>query len=161
MASSDDQVMPPLTDSTPRREQLEGQATVTNGNAANLRKTHPNLWRAVMAFAAVNALLGLNFLILQPTFLIYNRSNYWWGAIFLTLAACKIVFLNLYRNLHLLRVTMACEVSFMMVIALGTTQPFFEGEGSLQLPILYLGMCVLEMPLLLEPFINPWTARRD
>lgn len=69
-----DRVIPVLTDDTPRRDRIEGQTPVTVVDA-DLRKTHPNLWRSVMAFAAVNALLGLNFMILQPTFLIYNRPT--------------------------------------------------------------------------------------
>lgn len=157
----DPQLVPTLTDKTPTSDRVEGQAAVIDGRTVNVRKTHPNLWRSVMAYAAINALLGLNFILLHPTFLIYETSNYVWGGTFLTLAAAKIVFLNLYRHLGAVRVAMAAEIAFMFFIAVGATEPFLDGIGSLQNPILYVGLAVLELPLLLEPFINPWTARRD
>lgn len=153
-------VVPALTTETAARDLVTGQDAIVNGTI-DVRKTHPNLWRSVMLYASVNMLLGLNFLVLQPTFLIYDQSNYLWGVIFLAAGLAKVVFLNFYRSLRNVRLTMAFEVSFMFFIALGATQPFLEGEGSLQLPILYVGMALLELPMLIEPFVNPWTARRD
>lgn len=153
-------VVPALTSETAARDLVTGQDAIVNGTI-DVRKTHPNLWRSVMLYASVNMLLGLNFLVLQPTFLIYDQSNYLWGVIFLAAGLAKVVFLNFYRSLRNVRLTMAFEVSFMFFIALGATQPFLEGEGSLQLPILYVGMALLELPMLIEPFVNPWTARRD
>jgi hypothetical protein len=160
MSDSDPQLVPTLTASTPKRDQVAGQGDVSNGTP-DIRKTHPLLWRAVMAYAAICGFLGLNFIFFHPAFLLYHQSNYWWGAIFLILCISKIVFLNLYRNLHLMRVTMACEVSFMLFLALGATEPVWTSSASLQLPILYIGLAILEIPLILEPFVNPWTARRD
>jgi hypothetical protein len=153
--------MPVLTNRTSRFHRVAGQGPVVNGAVIDIRKTHPNLWLLVMTYGGVCTLLGLNFLFLSPTFLLWQTPNYVWGVVFMFLACAKFVFLNVYRNLRLVRLTMAAEVGFMLFIALGATEPFLTGKGSLQLPILYVGMALLELPLLLEPFINPWTARRD
>lgn len=126
----------------------------------DIRKTHPNLYWLVMTLALVGLALGLNFIFLHPTFPIYGASNYLWGGIFLGIAFGKIISLNLYRRLRLVRGIMAFAVAYMMFLALGTMQPYLEGVGSLQLPILYAGMSALQIPLLLEPFINPRTAKR-
>lgn len=127
----------------------------------DIRKTHPNLYWLVMTVAIMDVALGLNFIILQPTFSIYAAPNVLWGMIFLGIGVSKLVSLNLYRRLRLVRASMAVAVAYMMFLGLGTTQPWLEGSGSLQLPILYMSMSALQIPLLLEPFINPWTAKGD
>jgi hypothetical protein len=130
----------------------------TNGTI-NLRNTHPGLYRATMVAATASILLGLNFFFLTPTFQVYEASYTIWASVFLGLGVFKIVFLNARRNLKLVRLFMALSVSFLLFFGIGTMQPWIEGEGSLQLPILYLALALLQLPLLLEPFINPWTAR--
>lgn len=132
---------------------------VVNGSI-NVRLTHPNLYYTIMVFAIVSLILGLNFLVLHPTFLIYNQPNWLWGSIFVIIAVIKLIFLNFYRRLKPMRATMAFAVGYSLFLAGGTMQPFFEGQGSLQLPIMYAALAALQYPLLLEPFINPWTARR-
>jgi hypothetical protein len=135
------------------------EALVVQG-AIKLRLTHPNLYRTVMLFAVLSIALGLNFWILAPTFWIYDQPNALWGTIFLVLGIAKIVFLNFYRRLRAVRATMAFAVAYFLFLSVGTSQPFVEGQGSLQLPIVYLFCAVIQIPLLLEPFINPWTAKR-
>ena len=44
-------------------------------------------------------------------------------------------------------------------LAVGTGEPWLEGCGSLQLPILYAGLALLQVPLMREPFVNPVTAK--
>lgn len=132
---------------------------VVNGTI-NVRLTHPNLYYTIMVFAISSLILGLNFLLLNPTFLIYNQPNWIWGSIFVATAATKLIFLNFYRRLKPMRATMAFAVGYCLFLAGGTMQPFFEGKGSLQLPIMYLALAALQYPLLMEPFINPWTAKR-
>lgn len=132
---------------------------IVNGSIY-LWHTHPNLYLAVTTLAAINIALGLNFVFLQPTFLIYDSPNLLWGLIFLTLGVGKLVFLNVVRKLKAVRAVMAFAVAYMIFLGVGTTTPFFEGSGSLQLPIMYLSLAALQIPLIVEPFINPWTARR-
>lgn len=142
---------------------------VVNGSI-NVRKTHPALYRLVMSTAVIHIALGLNFLVgqdvlgllpFQPTFFVWDMPNWVWAALFLAIGLGKVVFLNLYRNLWLTRATMGFSVAYLLFFAVGTMQPAVEGKGSLQLPILYVGLVAVLVPLLLEPFINPWTARRD
>lgn len=128
-------------------------------SAIDIRKTHPNFYWLVMTLSLVGIALGLNFIFNSPTFPIYAASNYLWGVIFLAIGFSKIVFLNFYRNPNLVRAIMAFAIAYMMFLALGTTQPFIEGVGSLQLPILYAGLSALQVPLLLEPFYNPATRK--
>lgn len=134
---------------------------IGGGSAINIHKTHPNLYWLVMILALIDLALGCNFIFLNPTFPIFDAPNEVWGGIFLALGAGKIVSLNFYRRLRLVRGIMAFAVSYIMLLAFGTTQPYLEGVGSLQLPILYAGMAAIQIPLLVEPFVNPWTAKAD
>jgi len=133
---------------------------VINGSI-RVRKTHPNLYRMIMLLAVLCLLLGLNFVVLHPTFLIYDQSNYLWGIIFFVIGTSQIVFLNFYPRLKMVRLSMSISVGYFLFLAMGTCQPFFAGVGSLQLPILYGAMAIIHLPLLFEPFINPWTAERE
>lgn len=128
-------------------------------NEIDIRKTHPNFYWLVMTLATIAVLLGLNFIINQPTFLIHNAPNTLWGGIFLALGSGEIIFMNFYRRLRLVRACIAFGFTYTMVLAWGTTQPFFDGVGSLQLPILYAGLSVVQIPLMLEPVVNPLTRR--
>lgn len=131
-----------------------------DADTIDIRKTHPNLYWLVVILAVVQIALGLNFIINQPTFPIFSGPNELWASIFLVIGFGKLIALNLYRRLRLVRAFMALAVAYMMFLALGTTQPFLEGAGSLQLPILYAGLSALQIPLLLEPFVNPWTSKK-
>lgn len=125
----------------------------------NVRKTHPNLYWVLMFLAATGIALGLNFILLQPTFLIWDAPNVLWGAIFLVVSFARLIALNIYRRLRWVRATMFFSAAYMGFLAIGTSQPFIEGSGSLQLPIIYAGMTLLQVPLLFEPFVNPVTAK--
>lgn len=129
--------------------------------AIDIRKTHPNLYWLVMTLAFIEIALGLNFIILHPTFPIYGASNYIWGVIFLMIGFGKIVALNVYRRLRLVRAIMASAAFYMLFLSLGATQPFLEGVGSLQNPILYAGLAAVQIRLLVEPIWNPVTAKVD
>lgn len=130
-------------------------------NTINLRKTHPNLYRSIMTFAAVSIGLGLNFWLANPTFNPYNIQKEIVGSIFLSLGLGKVIFLNFWRNLWMVRTIMGTEVAFMMFWGVGTTITFFQGKTSLQLFCLYVGLSVFEVWLLLEPFANPLTGHHD
>lgn len=134
-------------------------ALVVNGQI-NLHRTHPNLYLGISTFALIDLALGVCFLVFTPTFQVYGMPYQLWGVIYLVLGICQIIFLNFYRSLPLVRVTMACSITFALFFGVGTLQPVFEGNASPQLMILYAGVAALQLPLLLEPFINPWTAKR-
>lgn len=142
-------------------EDVAGRPAVpTNGNI-NLRKTHPGLYRATMVSALGSIGLALNFFFLTPTFQVYDVSYFIWATVFLGLGISKIVFLSIRRNLKLARLIMASSIAFLLFFGIGTMEPWTMDEGSLQLPWLYLWLACLELPLLLEPFINPWTAKGE
>lgn len=130
-----------------------------NADEINVRKTHPNLYWLLMVLSLVGIALGANFILLQPTFLIFDAPNVLWGVLFLASSFARMISLNIYRRLRWVRATMAFSVAYMAFLSVGTGQPFWEGTGSLQLPILYAGMALLQVPLLVEPFINPETAK--
>jgi hypothetical protein len=135
------------------------ESLVVNGRV-DVRKTHPTLYRQSMLFGIGNVVLGVNFHVFTPTFLVYGLPNWVWGTAFIALGIGEVFFLNVYRRLDMARLVMALCVAYTSVFALGTMQPALEGKGSLQLPILYGLLVVWKLLLLLEPFINPWTARR-
>lgn len=130
-----------------------------NDAEINVRKTHPNLYWLLMFLAATGIALGLNFIILSPTFPIFDTPNVIWGATFIVVSIARLIALNVYRRLRWVRATMAFSAAYMAFLAIGTGQPFVEGSGSLQLPIIYAGMALLQVPLLFEPFVNPVTAK--
>lgn len=132
-----------------------------NGGEINIRKTHPFVYRLIMSMAFVSLALGWNFIQNQPTFLIYDLPNVLWGGIFLAVGLGQILALNFYRRLRLVRASLAFSAAYMAVLAWGTSTPYREGTGSLQLPIFYAGWCLIQLPMLFEPFINPWTARSN
>ena len=125
-----------------------------------MRKTHPNFYWVLMLLAATGIALGCNFIFLQPAFLIWDGPNELWGGIFLVISVAKIVALNVYRRLRWLRATMAFTAAYMAFLAVGTAEPYVNGVGSLQLPILYVGLALFQVPLLMEPFVNPETAKQ-
>lgn len=136
------------------------QAIVVNGEI-DIRKTHPNLYWMVMIVAVVCVLLAANFFWLKPAFEVFHLSNYVWATAFLALGVAKILFLNVYINLHAVRMTMGFSVGYIFFFAVGTCEPWIDGEGSLQLPIIYLGMAAVQFVMLIEPFLNLWTAKRE
>lgn len=130
-------------------------------NQVNLRKSHPTLYRSITTFALLSIALGLNFIFTTPTFNPYGIPLWIIGSIFITLGCLKLIFLNLYRNLGIVRVVMAAEVGFMVFWGIGSTITFSQGKTSLQLFVLYVGMAVFELFLMVEPFFNPMTAKQD
>lgn len=146
------------TDGTPKQ--------VLNG-AINVRLTHPGLFFLMALSGVVFILQGLNFVaaaagfyIPEPTFLIFRQSNYLWGGIFLALGVSKLFFLSVHKNLLFLLVTQALALTYSLCLIVGTSQPFADKTGSLQLPIWIAGWSALLTFLLLEPFINRTTSRQ-
>lgn len=81
------------------------------------------------------------------------------GTIFLLIGLVKLVFLNYFRNLKLVRVALAANIGFMLLWGVGTSFTFFQGRTSLQLFVLYMGLAVLELWLLQESPVNPMTEK--
>jgi hypothetical protein len=128
----------------------------------NLKQTHPNLYRGFMAYGLLSVALGLNFLVLNPTFEPFGIPKDLCGVVFLALGLSQLVWLNVVRHTALLRLTMAATIGVMFFWAAINTAEFFRlGQTSLQLPIVFYGLAALGMPLLTEPSTNPLTSQEE
>jgi len=134
-------------------------AELLNGGRVDLRKTHLNLWRMVLLLALGELLLGANFLWLQPTYPIFHAPNELWGVCFVVIALAQALALLISHSLPLVRGCMSVAVAYILIVAVGACEPWLDGVGSLQLAILYAGMAVIQLPLILEPFLNPMTNK--
>jgi hypothetical protein len=133
---------------------------LNNGRATWLSRTHPNLYKAFTVYALISLALGFNFIFLKPTFDPLNIPKGLIGVIFVGLGMTKLILLNVYRDLRLLRLVMAIAIGVMLFWTGALTLAFFKlGQTSLQLPLTYLGLSVLGMPLLVEPPLNPLTDK--
>lgn len=126
----------------------------------NIRKSHPALYRAIMTFACMGVALAVNFWFSKPTFNPYGVPKEYIGIVFAVLGSGLIIFLNVFHNLRLVRMMLAASVSFTFFWGLSNAQQFFAGNASLQLPILYVAISLLQVPLLIEPPVNPMTEKR-
>lgn len=137
----------------------EPLSKISNGLPTDhLRDTHPNLYRSMMTTGLIEFALGLNFLLTTPTFQQFGIHKNIIGTGFLLLGLAYVVFLNIYRSIRIARLLTVIGATFMVFWGVGTTETFFAGRSSLQLCILYFGLAALQVPLLLEPFLNPVTA---
>lgn len=125
----------------------------------DIHKRHPNLYYMITVFCFLNIALGFNFYFSQPTFDPLHIHKNVIGTIFMVLGVSKLLFLNVSRNLKVLRALMAFGVGLLFFWGLANTQQFFAGKSSLQLPLLYLALSFLQFPMLIEPAVNPVTQK--
>lgn len=128
---------------------------------ADIRKSHPSLFYTMLIIAVVCIGEGVNFLSSTPTFKPYNISFTLIGSIFLAIGLSELVFLNLYRNLFLLRLTVSLSSGFLLFWGITNTQQSFAGKASFQLPILLIGLALVQLRTLQEPSVNPITMKKD
>lgn len=129
-------------------------------SGVNIRKSHPTLYRSIMALALMRVALAFNFWFARPTFTPYGIHKNWAGIVFVALGLSQLVFLHLFRDVNKIRLVLALSGAVMLVWGLVNTQQFFAGNASLQLPILYVGIAALQLVLLLEPIVNPMSERK-
>lgn len=125
-----------------------------------IRKTHPGLYRSLMVFGATGVALGLNFLFSTPTFNPYGINKAVIGAVFMTLGVGQVAALNVFHNLRMVRIVLAVSLGVTFFWGLSNAQQFFAGRASLQLPILYVALALLQLPLLIESPVNPMTEKK-
>lgn len=127
----------------------------------NLKRSHPNLYKAYLVYAFLCISLGLNFIFLNPTFDPLDISKQVPGYIFLLLGVATLFFLRVYRNATWLRVTMASIITVMFFWCGALVFDFFRlAQTSLQLPITFAALGALGIPLMIEPPINPTTSEK-
>jgi len=139
--------------------QVTAERQRSDASGVNLRKTHPTLYRTYMTFALISIGLGLNFLLTNPTFNPYHIDKAIIGSIFVFIGLIKLVFLNIFRHLRLIRIALAINIAFMIFWGVGSSFTFFQGKTSLQLFVLYIGLSALELWLLQESPVNPMTEK--
>lgn len=127
----------------------------------HLNKTHPSLYYAIMTLGVMNVCLALNFFFTTPTFNPYGIPKNYVGCVFALIGASQLFFLNIMRDLRAVRISLAVSISFMCFWGLSNTQQFFNGKSSLQLPILFLAISILQIPLLTEAPVNPTTRHKQ
>lgn len=126
----------------------------------DIRRTHPNLYGAYLMYGLLCVALGLNFLFLNPTFDPLNVPKQVPGGVFLVLGTCLLTFLNVRRSATLLRAAMASLIGVFLFWTGALTLDFFRlGQTSLQLPITFLALGALAIPLTIEPLVNPVTSK--
>lgn len=126
--------------------------------SVSLRTTHPNLFRALLTVAIMQVGLAANFFARTPAFIPYGMSRYWPAGVFLVIGVSQIVVLTMWHNLRGVRMVAAWSLAVMLCWGIVNTRQAFEGQASFQLPIVYLGLGALQLPLLIEPRFNPLTA---
>lgn len=128
----------------------------------NLRRSHPNLYRAYLVYGLMCVALGLNFIFLNPTFDPLDIPKQVPGAIFLALGSASLFFLRVWRRATWLRVAMAVTIGAMFFWCGALVFDFFRlAQTSLQLPITFAALGALGIPLMLEPPVNLTTSEKD
>lgn len=126
----------------------------------DIRKTHPALYRTLMVVASMGIALSLNFWLSHPTFNPYGISKNVIGVVFFLLGFSQLVFLNVVRDLRMVRLNVAVSIAWMMFWGLSNAQQFIAGKASLQLPILFITLSILQIPWSVEAPVNPMTERK-
>lgn len=128
----------------------------------DLRRTHPNLYGVYLVYGFLCIALGLNFLFLNPTFDPLDIPKQVPGGVFMALGVSVLTFLQVRRNATLLRVSMASLVAVLFFWCAALIFDFFRlGQTSLQLPITFLALAALGIPLTIEPAVNPVTSKNN
>lgn len=125
----------------------------------NLRKSHPGLHHSILTAGIMAIALAVNFWTSTPAFTPYEMSGTLLGAIFAAIGTGQLVFLVVVRSLKMVRVMLTVSLTWLMFWGLSNTQQFFAGDASLQLPILYVAVSILQVPLLIESPVNPFTEK--
>lgn len=143
---------------SPKMAKREGKALRSITAKSNIFRTHRNLFVAITILAVMELALAANLYLSKPTFTPYGIPREAIATVFLLLGTSQLFFLNIRRNLKLVRLMIASTMAFMLFWGITNTQQAFAGKSSYQLPILYIGLAALQFPLLIEPSINPITS---
>ena len=127
---------------------------------ANIRKRHPSLYYSVLTVGTGTVALGLNFWFSNPTFSPFGIPKNLIGCVFFAIGFTKLFYLSVIRDLRMVRILLAISISWLFFWGWANAQQFFAGNASLQLPIMFWIVSILQIPLLLEAPVNPMTEKR-
>lgn len=116
----------------------------------NLREAHGRLYSSIMTLAVMSIALAVNFWTSNPTFNPYGIPKDLIGVVFLLLGISHLVFLNWLRDQRKLRYGLTASLSFMLFWGISNTEQSFAGKASFQLPIMYVALAMLHLPLLVQ-----------
>jgi hypothetical protein len=125
----------------------------------NLRKARPLLYGFIMTFAGIRIGLAINFWTSKPAFHPYDIPNSLIALVFFLLGLWQVIFLNVWRDLRKVRVVLALSAAVTLAWGLLNTHQFFFGPASLQLPIVFIGLAVLQLLCVFSLTINSGTER--
>lgn len=114
-----------------------------------------------MTLSVMSVLLAVNFWTSNPTFNPYDIPKNLIGVVFAALGVYQLVFLNVFHSLPRVRFGLAVSLGWLMFWGLSNTQQALAGNASFQLPILYVALAALHLPLLVEAPVNPMTQREE
>lgn len=117
---------------------------------SRLQNALGGLYTSIMTLSVMSVALAVNFWTSNPTFNPYGIPKNLIGVVFLLLGLNQLVFLHWFRDLRKVRYGLTASVSFMLFWGISNTQQAFAGEASFQLPILYIALAILHLPLLVE-----------
>lgn len=127
----------------------------------NIRKTHPTLYHSIMIVGAGCVALAINFWTSTPTFNPFGIPKNLVGAVFAFLGLSQLFFLNVLRDLRKIRIGLATTIFTMTFWGLANLEQSIAGRASYQLPILYVMLALIQVPLLIEAPVNTMTEKKS
>lgn len=125
-----------------------------------MKDRHPTLWKVYLTYALGSILAGLNFIYLTPAFMPFDMPKWPVGLIFLSCGVIELLLLLFVSSATWLRRSMALTVFIYLFWVGALTYDFFaRSQTSMQLPIFVLIGATVALFSLIEPFINPATAK--
>lgn len=125
----------------------------------NLRLTNPDMYKSVMLFVIFCISMTLNYWFSKPTFNPYGIQRPWIGLTFLIIGMALILLLNVFRNLKLVRITLAVAGGLLIFWGISNTQQSFAGKASFAFPILLFYVASIILKDLLQSPVNPMTRK--
>lgn len=126
----------------------------------DLRKSHPLLFHLSMAIAVGSLVLALNFWFFAPAFDPYGVPKAAVGVVFAIIGTALLTFMTLYRDLRLVRFSQASSTLWMLFWGCINTKQFFDGNASLQLPLVFFTLAAMQIAMLIESPVNPMTEKK-
>jgi len=122
----------------------------TASRGINIRRQRPNLYYSITTVAIALILLGVNLLLTIPLFVPLGIPKTVVATAFITVGVAKLLFLNVVRDLHAVRLLLAVGIAGLSFWGLANAQQSLNGMASFQVSILYFTIAALQVPMLRE-----------
>lgn len=118
----------------------------TNRRRVSIRKSHPASWFTIMVVGAGSVAWAFNFWTSNPTFNPYSVSKNVIGVVFFALGFGQLFFLNVYQSRRMTWILVLTSIIWMSFWGFANTEQFRAGNASLQLPIAFLIVALIQIP---------------